>query len=214
MEATVERIIPLREGIAALQQSVLENTGGLVVPYYQRAVIRVADLRPDECNPVSLYLLQKNLDKQRELRAFLWDRYAIDTLQMSVIVHLRTPEGLVGVCPPYVEVSHETVQLIPSDAELETPAYQSMRVPLIVDGLHRAWLAREEGVPLRCVIAEGGDPAYPYGAYPVGWHEVKVYDAVPPVKKRYRRADKYSFMRDLDALRMLPKAQEAKEYGR
>ena len=147
------------------------------------------------------------------LREYLLNEYSIDTLSLSEVLHLRTESGLIGMIPPYVEISEEVVTLLPMDGDRLPPEKQMLRVPLLIDGLHRAYLARELGIPITCLVVRNTPKKYPYAAYPCSWNQVVLGDVVPKVKKFYRRQDPYTFMRPLDVLRQLPKT-DAPEYGR
>ncbi len=105
--------------------------------------------------------------------------------------------------PPYVEISEELVRIIPLDGDREPPPSQILNVPILIDGLHRAALADEEKIPLRCIVCSGNfDRRYLYTSYAAHGSEIKLYKKVPPVKKRYRRQKEYSFMRPLEVFRL------------
>lgn len=212
--ATLERILPIEQAFCAAREAVLEEAAGKEVYFYRDATLRLENLWPENINPAAVYLLKENLNFQRELRRYLLDRYGIDTLQLSVVVHLKTEKGIIAMIPPYVEVSEEQVRLIPGPEDRESPAKQALRIPILIDGLHRAQIAREEGLPLRCIVCSGNyDAGYLYTAYPAHWSQVQIYDKVPEVKKFYRRQNKYSFMRPLEVMRLTEKGAGG-EYGR
>jgi hypothetical protein len=58
-------------------------------------------------------------------------------------------------------------------------------VPAIVDGIHRFYLAKQLGVPVKAIYIEGA--TLPLISYPVSWDVVKEYDEAPENPK-HRRA--------------------------
>lgn len=209
----LERELPLEQAFEAARGAMLEKADGKEIFFYRNATFRLETLWPENLNPASLYLIKKNLDFQRELRRYLLEQYGIDTLRLDSVLHLQTAEGMKGMHPPYVEISEERLRLLPGPEDRNPPEKQTLRVPIIIDGLHRARIAMEEGLPLNCVVCSGAyDANYLYTSYPVHWSQVKVYDEVPPVKKFYRRQQQYSFMRPLEAF--LLGAAEQNKYGR
>lgn len=213
MRVVLERRIPIQTAIVSLKHARLENTGEQKVYFYKHTEIRLASMHPEELNPVALYLLRKNFQVQRALREHLLNEYGIDTLSLSEVLHLRTESGLIGMIPPYVEISEEVVSFLPREGDRLPPEKQTLCAPLLIDGLHRAYLARELGVSVGCLVVRNTPKEYPYAAYPCSWNQVILGDEVPKVKKFYRRQDPYTFMRPLDVLRQLPKT-DTPEYGR
>src|SRR2546422_295788 len=66
--------------------------------------MRLSDFYPTELNLTSLYVLRDRLEGLRTLRAELLQRYAIDVLQLSSVLHLRKSNGeLDAIAPPFVE---------------------------------------------------------------------------------------------------------------
>ncbi len=215
MLVTIQKQIPIEKGFEAIRNAALENAGDEKIYFYREADLRLVDFVPEELSPVSLYLLEKNLEVQRELYHIFLEEYGIDTLHLQEILHLATDNGTVAMIPPYVEISEEVVRLVAKDGDREPDDSAKIKVaiPIIPDGLHRAYLAQQMGTTLTCIVASGIDTlAYPYASYPVSWSRVKVYQEVPKVKKFYRRQDPYTFMRPLDALRLLEPVKV--EYGR
>jgi len=214
MKIEVVGTFPIEQAFAKAREACLENAGDQEIYFYKDAEMRLVDFYPEELNPVSMYLLNQNLEFQRKFREHLMSGYGIDTLCLSEVVHLKTPDGIVGLVPPYVEVSQEKVSLYGREGYTpppDKPAY--LNIPLIIDGLHRAKLASELNTKLRCIVVSSPMTIdYPYASYPVPWSKVSLYDEVPPVKKHYRREDKYTFMRPLTAFRLM-EATEA-EYNR
>lgn len=212
MKVSIEKRLPLSEAITAYKQAELEESGDQHVLLFRDAEIRLVEFYPDELNPVALYAKKENLDFQRKLRKHLLRKYGVDTLALTEVLHLRTEKGLVGMIPPYTELSEEDLSLIAREGDRPPQERQTLRLQLLIDGLHRGLIAREEGVSITCLSVRNIPRSHPYPAYPCGWEQVVVGDEVPPLKKYYRLQDKYTFMRPLDALRLLPKTET--EYGR
>lgn len=213
MKIEVVRAIEIADVIVEFRKATLENAEG-DVRIYDSANIGLSRVYPASVNPASLYLLRKNLEFQRELREHLYRISRHDTLDLKCILHLKDLESgkVIGLMPPYVEVQEEVVRILKRRGEIISPTRQILGVPILIDGLHRAQLAREEKLPFTAFIVSGMHPGYPYCAYPCEWSEVHVYDSVPPVKRRFRSTKNYVNMRPLDVLRGLTPA--ASEYGR
>ena len=213
MDITIERVVPIEKMFQELKGAVLENANREIL-YYQNATLRVAELHPNEINPASLYLLEENLAFQHALRTHLLHRYGIDTFRLSNILHLKNGQHMFGMAPPYIEISEEKLALAPKPGDHAPPKEQTLKIPLLIDGIHRVWLAREENITVRCIIAHGTHPEYLNYAYPNEWHEVKICKTVPGVKKFYRRKVHYSFMIPLTILRKTDDAPPKVEHGR
>lgn len=214
MEVKVLRTFPMEQAFDALRVATLDAADGDDIRLYHDAKMKLADFDPEDLNPTSLYVLRKSLDFQIELRLHLLGEYGIDTLNLSQVVHLDTPDGVVGLVPPFVEIVDESVTFTGREGNRTPPDNATLRVPVLKDGIHRAFLARSLGVQLRCVVVRTEvSLEYPTYAYPNRWSDVRVYDAVPPVKKHYRRENAYTFMRPIYALRLLD-VGESREYGR
>lgn len=213
--ATLERIEPIEKAFARLRESTLEEAGNEDIFIYRHASMRIADFLPDELNLTSLYVLNDHIESLRALRAEFIDRYGIDILQMLYILHIRTEDGrLVSMAPPFVEIYKETVRVIPRNGD-RLPETLSLQVPILKDGIHRAWIAREEGIPIKCIVIRGALEDYPPYAYPNAWDQVQLYDTKPPaIKKFYRRQTQHSYMRPLRALRQIGDTPPPREYGR
>ncbi len=143
------------------------------------------------------------------------DRYQIDILKLSSILQLKTAEGqLLSMAPPFVEIYEERVQIISAVGDNDPPPALSLKIPILKDGIHRAWMAKEENIALRCIVVHGAlRNNLPY-AYPNAWPQVQLCDAKPIHKKYYRRKNPYSYMRPLKALRQAGDTPLAPEWGR
>jgi len=178
-------------------------------------MMRVSDFWPDELNPTSLYVLSDQLELMQKIRKELLGQEQIDILQLSDILHIRTAEGkLIAMAPPFVEFYPENVRIIPLPGDKPTPERLSITVPILKDGIHRTWLAREEGVKIRCIVVSGALAQHKPYAYPNSWDQVGVYESKPENKKFYRRHNEYSYLRPLKALRQTGDAPPPPEWGR
>lgn len=212
---TIEKIEPIEKAFTRLRRAPLEEAGDEEILIYQNASMHLADFMPDELNPTSLYVLKDQLEFLRIIRGQILDRYQIDILQLSSILHLRSEDGrLLGMAPPIVEIYEETVRIVPLAGDRRPPATLSLQTPILKDGIHRAWIAREEGLVLRCVVVHGALKGYQPYAYPNAWSQVQIHDSKPKHKKFYRRQNPYSFMRPLKALRQTENTPPLPEWGR
>jgi len=134
-------------------------------PYeWARIDIRMVD--PAKVFPTAKYVLRKNLARI----AVLADELAkedVDIFNLRGVVKIRGGEY---ICPPILEVWGEA-------------PYNG--TPVIVDGAHRLYLARQRGIQISCVEISGNItsmlPVLPLK----GWHEVLEQDTVPEDKRNY-----------------------------
>ncbi len=213
MDIVPEGTVPIEEAFAWLRNAPLEETDGQEICLYKDARIVLAHFFPEELNLTSLYIVKEKLEFQRRLRKHLLG-YGIDTLNLSEVIHLRTPEGIMAMAPPFTETYEERVIIVPKDGDRDPPEGRFVQLRVLKDGIHRATLARELGLQIRCIAVSSADPAHLPYAYPNSWDEVGVYDSVPAVKKFYRRQNPYSFMRPIKVLRQVGDKPPAAEYGR
>ncbi|MDO8558570.1 MAG: hypothetical protein Q7S09_05330 [bacterium] len=219
MNITLMGTMPIEEAFERLRNAPLEAAGTEKIFIYRDATMRLCDFSPDELNPASLYVLKKNLETQRQIRAHFLQEHGIDTLQLSQVLHLRVAgkdgERLVGMAPPFVEIQEERVKIVAGEGERSSPENLVLQIPILQDGIHRAHLAREAGVLLRCVVIQSRVTGYPLYAYPNHWSEVVLCDETPKVKKYYRREDPYTFMRPYTILQQISNPEAFKpEWGR
>ena len=212
MDITIERVIPMEEAFDRLRQAPLDAAVEEVF-IYRNAIMRLCDFFVGELNPTSLYVLREHVELQRQLRQHILGAYGIDTLKLESVLCLKTETGLVGMAPPVVEIYEEMVHIVPLAGDRNPPPALKLRIPILKDGIHRAWLAHEEQMPLRCVSIHGALEGYLPYAYPNAWSSVSLLDSVPPEKKFYRRQQPYSFMRPLKVLRQVPFEHELVQGG-
>lgn len=169
---------------------------------YAGADIRLVTVGPDLLFPASRYVVRGHVQRQADLR-FRLLAHGVDTLALSGAAEFRWGDEVWTVIPPVVEFSRERVQFLPRrEGDLSHPPVD-VEVPLINDGLHRVWLARSLGLPVRVVLIRGAAEAHPYYAYPGGWSSVREVDEVPADKasrKLHRAADHYALYRDFGPL--------------
>ncbi|MBI2463076.1 MAG: hypothetical protein HYV65_02470 [Candidatus Spechtbacteria bacterium] len=213
--ATIEKIELLENALSRFRQAPMEESGEEKILAYRDAEMRLADFMPNELNLTSLYLLEDHIESLKRLRAEFLDRYQIDILRLSSVLHIKTDDGLlVGMAPPFVEIYEETVRIVSRPGDRRPPATVLLQIPVLIDGIHRAWIAREEGLSLRCIVVSGALKAYPPYAYPNDWSQVRVYSTKPETKKFYRREDAHSYMAPLTVLRQTGDAPPPREWGR
>lgn len=212
----VEKTEPIEKAFERLRAAPLDAAGNKRVFIYKNASMRLTDLAPDEANPSSLYVLKPQLALLREMRKQLLGDYNIDILRLSAILHLKTEDGqILGMAPPFVEVYEEMVNIVPQQDDRHPPSALSVRIPLFKDGMHRAWIAREEGELIRCIVVRNAlNTHLPY-AYPNEWSQVTEYDSKEErkLKKFFRRQEPYTFLRPLRALRQTGETLPAPEYN-
>jgi len=134
------------------------------------------------------YVLEKDLEEITLCRRALME-YGVDIFRLRGFVRVwsrRQDNGqmqVFDVTPPVVEISQ-------ADGG----------IPLLNDGMHRLYLARQESPAMNLVIVEGVDPRYPYYALPNegGWDSLQRCREVPDIKKNYRIADYKSLFRDFN----------------
>ena len=170
---------------------------------YQDASIELIRVDPNEINPTSFYVTEKNLEFQRELRRQLQDGHGIDPFSLEGALEIRNEQGeLWTLTPPIIEVATERVEYKPREGENEYDDTVEIKVPIINDGVHRVYLAREEGLPINIAHISGINPNYPFYAHANSWDQVEVIDEIPKQadKKYYLRGDNYALYRDFGPL--------------
>ncbi len=181
--------------------------GNPIFPY-KNARIEFRHTHPDDVNPTTLYLLRHGLEQQRHLRNAFREHHdaglnSIDTLRLSGAIVYRTEEGVRTMLPPIVEMQEEKVRYDNPHGDKVYPEPHLVNIPVINDGAHRMYLARQEkAIPLVCHIS-GVLSEYPFYAFPNHWDNVKIVDEVPAEKrekKLYKREDSYELYRNFDAV--------------
>ena len=153
----------------------------LVFPY-KDADISIEDVNLDEILPTQLYVLQQNLEVQKSIRESLLENNC-DTLQLFGGIVLQNCGITTGMLPPVVE----------DDGEHR---------PCLIDGTHRAYLAKQLGMRSMVIVHISGVPIeMPMIPLPNRWDEIVEYEIIPTdknLKKRYRDlpGEKYNYYRD------------------
>lgn len=215
MRVSIEKRFQLEEAFDWLRAARLEGEADSP-HFYQHAYLRGVTLRPDDVNPSAMYVLESRLRFQANLRSHLLETAGIDTLRLQEVLHLRdeTSGVVFGMAPPYVEVVSEAVAILPRPQDREAPPPQRLRMLLLIDGIHRFWLARELDLSVSVVLVSDAPSEFPYRAYPCDWDVVRVTDVVPSSDKKrfYRFPERYQHVRPLDSLRGI--RPNFPEYGR
>lgn len=156
--------------------------GGIKI--YKEANIGLIDCQPDDVYPLAKYVLKSHLKKLTSIRENLLQK-GIDILYLDEIFS----DENIAIAPPVIEFSEPDL------------------VPVLVDGIHRLWMARKLGLPVRSIYITGSNPNLPVISLPVSWDEVSVWDKRPdrPEDRRiYRQGinedNINSYYRDLSVL--------------
>jgi len=203
MLEVVEQIkfLELEQRLRQVQLLKSDAQGNPIYPY-KDAHITFRQVHPDEVNPTTFYLLRQGIEQQRQLRQEFRIHH-IDTLALGGAVVYRTEEGTRTLLPPIVEVQEEEVIFKNPLGDQTYVQPFRVKIPVINDGAHRVYVAREEKVsPVVCVIS-GALVGFPLYAFPNHWDDVKIVDAVPErkeEKKLYRRGDNYALYRNFDSV--------------
>ena len=207
MNITIRERIEFQELERRLRQVPLKQRDeqGKPILVYQSANIGIRRINPNEVNPTTFYLLSAGLEFQRKLRAELLSKEGIDTFNLPYALRFNIDDGKEHLLiPPVVEVTPRTVQFIPrKKEELAFPDHVEIGIPVINDGAHRMFLAREAGEEIKVIHISGVDPNFPFYAHPNDWERIRVVDQVPAnkrEKKFYSHKDCYALYRDFGVL--------------
>lgn len=173
---------------------------GSQIYVYKDADISLQQLRSEQVNPPTFYLLKKQMEVQRDLRRLLAEQ-GIDSLNLDRALEIKNDSGKIWtLTPPIIEVTPRTVKYNQQQGEIDYSQRSSnINIPLICDGAHRVALARELNTSFTAVYISGVDENFPYYAHPNGWDMVNVVEEVPKTKeekKFYRFLDCYALYRD------------------
>jgi hypothetical protein len=157
---------------------------------YKDAAISVERIHTDFLAPAQRYVLQENLERQRNLRLEL-ARHGVDLFGLNGFIEMDV-EGQaqpIGLLPPVIEESIEA---------------NGQVAHLICDGMHRVYLARLEWVIPQVVFVRGVPKSTPYYAYPNagGWDDVAIVSQLADergekiLKKWHRIENHKSLYRD------------------
>ncbi len=154
---------------------------------YEKAKISLIKAVPDELLPLQKYLMEDRLTGLSNLRHELLESTGVDINSMSKGYIMSDGESSYGLIPPVVEVSY----------------YERGFPRVILDGIHRVWLALAAGENINVLLVEDVD--FPLPAFPNRWEDIVIYSTPPDdsIKRTYRCYDRrfYSrFRRDLNSM--------------
>lgn len=140
--------------ILEVVRGILTLNGGVLV--YNDAKIGLQRFKADQVYPLSKYVLSTKISFLNGLRLGLL-KSRIDILNLIGLETLtKIYKGYV-IAPPLVE--------------------RSDGVDVIVDGLHRFWIARQLNLPINCIYVGGA--SLPLIGLPVEWDRVVYRDNLP-----------------------------------
>lgn len=129
MRITIERIIPFETAIATFRSSPYDNTGDEFVFMRKDAVVRVADVHPNEINPGSLYVVRNRLDRIRQTREAFFDQHGIDIFHLPCVMwySVEGHDEVHRIAPPFIDISPELVQFVARPGESDPPPLRRLR---------------------------------------------------------------------------------------
>ncbi len=202
----VLREIPFSELASMVRSVPLSQKGesGEQIFVYQNAEVGLRRSGYQEVNPTTFYVLKEGLERQRLLRRLLIKSFGLDSLMLEGALEIKNDLGEIWtLTPPIIEVTRRTIQYIPQEGEIRYEDPTEIQIPVINDGAHRVFMAREEGLEFNALFISGADERYPFYAHPNSWDEVSVVDDVPSDKrdkKFYSRENCYRLYRDFGVL--------------
>lgn len=122
---------------------------------YKDADIHVKTVNPDDLSPTSKYVLRDNLKQIEALREKVFREKGVDIFHFPGIVSVDGAK----IAPPVIEEINDS--------------------DLIVDGLHRSYLARRNGEKIVVAHIRHSLRGYEPIGSGLGWFEVKVTDTQP-----------------------------------
>lgn len=158
---------------------------------YSDAKISIETYDPSALRPAQLYVLSGNITRTVKLRE-LFLEHSIDIFKLDGFVRfwLDGNSEPIDLLPPVIEMSEEGTGDI---------------VPLINDGMHRAYSAIIAWSPLNVVTIGGVNKKTPYYAYPIPgnnpWGKVTVLDSIQKgyIKKWHRVEESRPLYRDFNS---------------
>ena len=174
------------------------------IKIYRNARISLKNFYAEEVNPTSFYLLQNGIERQKELRHQLLKKYNIDTLSLKGALDIQNEKGEIWtLTPPIVEATPRRIKYQAQPQEIPYEETFKITIPIINDGLHRVYIARETNEPFNAIFISGALEDFPFYAHPNEWDRVKIFENVPKTpeeKKLYSRKDCYDLYRDFGVL--------------
>ena len=189
----IVNFIPTNQLIEKVRDTTMLNDKS--IQPYKYADISVEDIPIDEFSPTQLYILRDHLEVQKELRNSLLEKDC-DTLRLYGSILLKNAGVSIWMMPPIVEDDHEFG-------------------PCLLDGTHRAYLAKQLGMKSLGVIRiRNTSKDMPIISLPNNWNEIVEYDTIPTdksKKKRYREPpNKYDYYRDFSQITGIGKDPRSK----
>lgn len=189
----IVNFIPTNQLIEKIRDTTMLNDKS--IQPYKYADISVEDIPIDEFSPTQLYILRDHLEIQKELRDSLLEKDC-DTLRLYGSILLKNAGVSIWMMPPIVEDDHEFG-------------------PCLLDGTHRAYLAKQLGKKSLGVIRiRNTSKDMPMISLPNNWNEIVEYDTMPTdksKKKRYRDLpNKYDYYRDFSQITGIGKDPRSK----
>lgn len=158
---------------------------------YKEAKIESRIIDPSKVYPLSSYLLSRKLEIHAHLRKRFLKEKGIDPFDMQGCFEFSVDGGVNRFIfgPPIVEVS-----------EIDNGK------PLLLDGLHRLYLAKKWKEKIRVIWISGVPRELPIIAYPLNWEEIEEYEEVPELKKmrKYRWQTFKEFCQDNNFAKATP----------
>jgi hypothetical protein len=202
------RKVPIPEFAKQLQYiTLLKDT---TVKPYQNARISLKEFHAEEVNPSTFYLIRKNLEFQMALRQHLLEKHGVDTLRLDSFLEITSvkedgTKEIWGLTPPVIELTPRLVKYHPQDGEVAYEHAEKVYIPIIVDGLHRVFMAKQLGLPFNALYISGASEEHPFYAHPNHWDKVRLFDETPKTmeeKKLYTRPSPnyYYLYRDFNSL--------------
>ncbi len=171
---------------------------------YKEARISLRELDPEEVNPTTFYLLRSGLEFQRKLRKKLLEQDNIDTLHLTSAYELENEKKEIWtIMPPIIEVTQRVIKYQSKEHELTYDLPVNIKIPIINDGAHRVFIAREEGLSFKGIYISKILEEFPFYAHPNEWERVKIVETIPKTKeekKFYSRENCYALYRNFDVL--------------
>ncbi|MFP4498452.1 MAG: hypothetical protein ACLFQV_09610 [Vulcanimicrobiota bacterium] len=155
---------------------------------YSNSEFELVEKAPEKMVFPQYYVLEKDLDEITQCRQALLE-FGVDIFKLKGFVRVysfneKGQQQVFDVLPPVMEISE-------ADGG----------IPLLNDGMHRVYLAREAGSKINVVLASKVAPDYPYYAFPnrEGWNNLQKCKEVPDIKKNYRQTDYKALFRDFNS---------------
>ncbi|HLD51483.1 hypothetical protein A3K34_04610 [candidate division WWE3 bacterium RIFOXYC1_FULL_40_10] len=154
-----------------LRESIWLNTNSgihyLLPKPYEYADFEILSLDPAKLVPLAKYVLRGNLAILESLEKELLPE-GFDIFNLRGMVQIDENNL---ICPPIIEVWHQ-----------DPHKYDGRKV--IVDGLHRCYIAHKRGIAITCVLISGKISS-DLPVLPLTWNDVLEQDSVPKDKRNY-----------------------------